>query len=173
MLIQYIKKHILASTFGVLGFVSALVTMFVNTSDTMSIKWLIFAIFIALSVIVLLIGFIIEIQGNSALYETNIKQLKLQHIKRTDNGLNIYKNLSNVDFDYGDVVKVYMLDGDNIEVYIGVGVIVHVQPKEKICHIEFITKDSVDSDSKEVYFSLKINKDQLEQLSHEENISGS
>lgn len=173
MLIQYIKEHILASIFGVLGFVSALVTMFVNTSDTLSIKWLIFAIFIALSMIVLLIGFIIEIQGNSALYETNIKQLKLQHIKRTNEGRNIYKNLSNVDFDYGDVVKVYMLDGDKIEVSIGVGVIVHVQPKEKICHIEFITKDSVDSDSKEVYFSLKINKDQLEQLSHEENISGS
>lgn len=173
MLIQYIKKHILASVFGVLGFLSAIVTMFFNTADVISVKWLIFVIFIALSFIVLLIGFIIEIQGNSALYETNIKQLKLQHIKRTAEGRNIYKNLSNVDFDNGDVVKVYMLDGDNIEVFIGVGVIAHVQPKEKICHIEFITKDSVDSDSKEVYFSLKINKDQLAQLSHEENISGS
>jgi hypothetical protein len=161
LLIQYIKKHILASVFGVLGFLSAIVTMFFNTADVISVKWLIFAIFIALSAIVLLVGFIIEIQGNSALYETNIKQLKLQHIKRTPEGRNIYKNLSNVDFDYGDVVKVYMLDGDNIEVSIGVGVIVHVQPKEKICHIEFITKDSVDSDSKEVYFSLKINKDQI------------
>lgn len=173
MLIQYIKKHILASVFGVLGFLSAIVTMFFNTADVISVKWLIFAIFITLSIIVLLIGFIIEIQGSSALYETNIKQLKLQHIKRTNEGRNIYKNLSNVDFDYGDVVKVYMLDGDNIEVFIGIGVIVHIQPKEKICHIEFIIKDLVDSDFKEVYFSLKINKDQLKQLSHEENISGS
>lgn len=174
MLIQYIKKHILASVFGVLGFVSAIVTMFVNTSDTISMKWLIFAIFITLSVIVLLLGFIIDIQGNSAFYETNIKQLKLQYIKGTDEGREIFKNLSNVDFDYGDVVKVYRLDSDNIEIFIGIGVILHLQPKEKMCHIKFMTKNLVNSELKDVYFSLKVNKDELSQLEKmEETISGS
>ena len=44
-MIEYIKKHIIAVFISVAGFLSALVTLFINVNETISIKWLIFTIF--------------------------------------------------------------------------------------------------------------------------------
>lgn len=49
--------------FGAAGFISAIVTMFVNTSNTLSVKWFIFLTWIFLTVIVVLIKVIIDTEN--------------------------------------------------------------------------------------------------------------
>ncbi|MFA6191574.1 MAG: hypothetical protein WC665_04400 [Sulfurimonas sp.] len=164
---EYIKKHILAITISVLGFLSAIVTLFTNVEQTISIKWLIFVIFISLVLLVVLIGIIIEFLKNNLNIE-DVNQLKLVDLnKRTAKG-EVYLNKSSINFAYGDVVKVYYLDKDEIEQFIGIGIIEHVQKQQNICHIYFLFKSENNDKRKEVYFSLKINKDELKLLMEKE-----
>lgn len=46
--------------FGATGFLSAIVTMFVNTSSSLSVKWFIFLVWISVSIIVVLINVILD-----------------------------------------------------------------------------------------------------------------
>lgn len=157
---EYFKKHIFAVIIGVLGSLSAIVTLFINVTQLVSIKWFIFLIFIVLILVTVLIGLIIElIKNNHENY--NFDQLKLKDLNKNAGKGEVFLNESNIDFDYGDVVKVYYLDKDKIERFIGIGVIEHTQKEQKICHINFLFKNKIDEQIDKVYFSLKINKDEL------------
>jgi len=151
---------------GVLGFLSAITTLFIDTNQSISVRWLIFLIFISLVLLTALIGIIIELfKNNHEGYDLN--QLKLIDMKQNAGRGEVYLNKSNINFDYGDVVKVYYLDKDKIEKFIGLGVIGHIQKQEKICHIEFLFKNEIEENKEtinEVFFSLKINKDELAQV---------
>lgn len=162
-MIEYIKKHILAVLIGVLGFLSAIVTLFINVNELISIKILIFVIFITCVVISILIGFIIELLRNNY-NDININNLKLKNLNKSTEKGEVFLNKSNIDFAYGDVVKIYYLDKDKIERFIGIGIIVHIQKEQNICHINFLLKENPNEKTNEVYFSLKINKDELELL---------
>jgi hypothetical protein len=162
-LIKYIKIHIFAVSISILGFLSAIVTLFINITQLISVKWLIFLLFIALVVIVTLIGFIIDfLKATNKGY--NINQLKLKDLNKSTSKGEVFLNKSKIDFDYGDVVKIYYLDKDKIEKFIGIGIIEHIQKEQHICHINFLSKNKIDDKINEVYFSLKINKDELKLL---------
>jgi hypothetical protein len=159
-MIEYIKKHILAVLIGVLGFLSAVVTLFINVNEVVSIKILIFLVFVSFVVVIILIGFIIELFKNNS-NSNNINNLKLKNLNKSTEKGEVFLNKSNIDFDYGDVVKIYYLDKDKIERFIGIGIIGHIQKEQNICHINFLLKENSDEKINEVYFSLKINKDEL------------
>jgi len=164
---DYFKKHILAITISALGFLSAIVTLFINVDQTISIRWLISTIFISSVLLSVLIGIIIEFLKNNPDIK-DINQLKLVDLnKSTDKG-EVYLNKSSISFAYGDVVKVYYLDKDEIEQFIGIGIIEHVQKQQNICHIQFLFKNENNDKIKEVYFSLKINKDEMKLLMERE-----
>ncbi|MFW2579110.1 hypothetical protein ACN5PC_04050 [Aliarcobacter butzleri] len=162
-MIEYIKKHILAVLIGVLGFLSAIVTLFINVNELISIKFLIFIIFVTCVIVSILIGFIVELLKNSYNNDT-VNNLKLKNLNRSTEKGDVYLNKSNIDFAYGDVVKIYYLDKDKIERFIGIGIIGHIQKEQNICHINFLLKENPNEKTNEVYFSLKINKDELELL---------
>lgn len=162
-MIEYIKKHILAVLIGVLGFLSAIVTLFINVNEVISIKILIFVIFVTCVVLSILIGFIIELLKNNY-NNDNVNNLKLIDLNKSTEKGEVFLNKSNIDFDYGDVVKIYYLDKDKIERFIGIGIIGHIQKEQNICHINFLLKENSNQKTNEVYFSLKINKDELELL---------
>ena len=56
-MLEYFKAHIVPIIIGVSGFLSAMVTLFINVDDSISIKWLILVIFIFLIVYSLTIPF--------------------------------------------------------------------------------------------------------------------
>lgn len=160
---EYFKQHIIAILIGVLGFLSVIVTMFIETQTLISIKWLIFTIFITLVLLFLLTSFIIELLKNKSV-DDNINRFKLKYLnKKTDKG-EVFLNKSTVNFEYGDVIKIYHLDKDKVEKFIGIGIIEHIQTQQNICHIDFLWKNEIDDSIKDVYFSLKINKDELKSL---------
>jgi len=159
-LVKYIKAHIFAVSISILGFLSAIVTLFIDITQLISIKWLIFLAFIALVAIFVLAGFIFEFLKNIN-NNYNINQLKLKDLNKKSSKGEVFLNKSKIDFDYGDVVKVYYLDKDNIERFIGIGIIEHIQKEQNICHIDFISRNKINDKINEVYFSLKINKDEL------------
>jgi hypothetical protein len=164
---EYLKKHIFAVIIGVLGSLSAIVTLFIDVTQSISIKWFVFLIFIALVLITIFIGLIIELVKHN--YENfNLDQLKLKDLNKNAGKGEVFLNESNIDFDYGDVVKVYYLDKDKIEKFIGIGVIEHTQKEQKICHINFLFKNKMDEKIDKVYFSLKINKDELKLIMDKE-----
>ncbi len=162
-LIEYSKTHIFAVSISILGFLSAIVTLFIDIKQLVSIKWLIFLIFIALVIITVLIGFIIEFLKNKN-NSYNINQLKLKNLNKKSPKGEVFLNKSQINFEYGDIVKVYYLDKDKIERFIGIGIIEHIQKEQSICHINFLLKEETNNSISEVYFSLKINKDELQQL---------
>jgi len=100
----------------------------------------------------------------------DIETLELKYLKkRTEKG-EVFKNLSNIKFNYGDVVKIYYLDNSNVEQFIGIGIISHVQPNQ-ICHIEFLSKNDIEMNNiKKVFFSLKLNKDEILTLLSEKEV---
>jgi len=53
---DYFFSHIILVIMGVGGFLSAIVTLFIDINALVSIKWLIFVIFISLVIVALLIG---------------------------------------------------------------------------------------------------------------------
>ncbi|MFW2569181.1 hypothetical protein, partial [Aliarcobacter butzleri] len=81
-MIEYIKKHILAVLIGVLGFLSAIVTLFINVNELISIKFLIFIIFVTCVIVSILIGFIVELLKNSYNNDT-VNNLKLKNLNRS------------------------------------------------------------------------------------------
>lgn len=164
---EYTKKHIFAVIIGVLGFLSAIVTLFIDVTQAVSIKWFVFLIFIAFVFITILIGLIVELIRNNN-ENNSFDQLKLKDLNKNAGKGEVFLNESNIDFDYGDVVKVYYLDKDKIERFIGVGVIEHTQKEQKICHINFLIKNQIDEQINKVYFSLKINKDELKLIMDKE-----
>jgi len=165
--LEYFKQHFLAVLIGVVGFLSAIVTMFINTETSISIKWLIFLIFISSIILFLLISFVIELLKNKS-FDDNINRFKLKYLnKQTDKG-EVFLNKSSVNFEYGDVIKIYYLDKDKIEVFIGIGIIEHIQIQQNICHVDFLWKNKINDEIKDVYFSLKINKDELKSLMNKE-----
>lgn len=87
--------------------------------------------------------------------------MKLKYLnKQTEKGI-VFQNLSNIKFNYGDVVKIYFLDKEKIEQFSGIGIIFHIQLNQ-ICHIEFLLKNNIGMDNiKKVFFSLKLNKDEI------------
>jgi len=168
MFLHYIKSHLIATIIGVLGFISAIVTLFVNINAQISIKWLIFVIFICLIVIILLIGFLKDVLKDKNCID-NIEELKLKYLNtQTEKGI-VFQNLSNIRFNYGDVIKIYFLNKEKIEQFIGIGVISHIQ-SNKICHIEFLVKNNIENNIKEVFFSLKLNKDEISILLNDKEI---
>jgi len=167
LITEYTKQHIFAVVVSILGFLSATVTLFLDTTQLISIKWLIFLVFISLIIITILAGFIIEfIKDKHKNY--NLNKLKLKDLNKNAGKGEVFLNKSNVDFNYGDVVKVYYLDKDKIERFIGIGIIEHIQKEQNICHINFLSKNTIDDKINEVYFSLKINKDELQLLIEKE-----
>lgn len=165
--LEYFKQHFLAVLIGVVGFLSAIVTMFIDTNSSVSMKWLIFIIFITSIILFLLISFIIELLKNKS-YDDNVNRFKLTYLnKQTDKG-EVFLNKSPVNFEYGDVIKIYHLDKDKVEVFIGIGIIEHIQIQQNICHVDFLWKNEINDEIKDVYFSLKINKDELKSLINKE-----
>ncbi|MDN5377078.1 MAG: hypothetical protein PWQ42_374, partial [Sulfurospirillum sp.] len=81
MILEYLKNNIIPVAVAVAGFLSALVSMFINTGDLLSIKWLIFTIWLMLTIIILQFGFILKILQNKTIDDDNIKQLKLKSLK--------------------------------------------------------------------------------------------
>ncbi len=167
--IEYFRKHVVAVSISILGFLSAIVTLFVDMGQSISIKWLVFVVFILLTLLVLAFGIIAEFLKDSFINE-DVNQLKLinlnKPIRKGEVFLEVYLNKSGINFEHGDVVKVYYLDKDRIEQFIGIGVIEHIQKQENICHINFLLKTESNCTIKEVYFSLKINKDELSLLTN-------
>lgn len=165
--LEYFKQHFLAVLIGVVGFLSAIVTMFINTDSSVSIKWLIFLIFISSIILFLLISFIFELLKNKS-YDDNINRFKLKYLnKETDKG-EVFLNKSSINFEYGDVIKIYYLDKDKVEIFIGIGIVEHIQIQQNICHVDFLWKNEINDKMKDVYFSLKINKDELKLLINKE-----
>jgi hypothetical protein len=157
--LQYIKSHLISTIIGVLGFMSAIVTLFVNVNEQISVKWLIFIIFISLVIIILLIGLLGDILKEKN-YINNVEELELKYLNKQTKKGEVFLNLSRIKFTYGDVVRIYYLDDNNIEQFIGIGVISHIQPNQ-ICHIEFLLKNINMNNIKKVFFSLKLNKDEI------------
>lgn len=164
---EYFKQHIFAVIIGVLGFLSAIVTIFVDVSESISVKWLIFTIFISLVMLVLFINFIIENIMNQS-HNENINRFKLKALNQETERGEVFLNKSTVNFEYGDVVKIYYLDRNKVENFIGIGVVEYIQQEQNICHIDFIWKNELKAEMKDVYFSLKINKDELKSLMNKE-----
>ncbi len=164
MIWEYIKNNAITVAIAVTGFLSALVTMFINTGDSLSVKWLIFIVWLMLTIIVLLFGFIFIILQNKTISDDNIKQLKLKSLNKKIGNSDIFLNQSSIPLNLNNIVKVYFLDTDRVENVIGVGIVTHIQENDKVCHIEFKFKNDVVYDHNNLYFSLLINYNELKIL---------
>jgi hypothetical protein len=164
MILEYLKNNIIPVAVAVAGFLSALVSMFINTGDLLSIKWLIFTIWLMLTIIILQFGFILKILQNKTIDDDNIKQLKLKSLNKKIGNSDIFLNQSNIYLNLNNIVKVYFLDTDRVENVIGIGIVTHIQENDKVCHIEFKFKNDVVFDHNNLYFSLLINYNELKIL---------
>lgn len=135
-MIEVIKKNLWNFPYllATIGGISALVSLFINIQETISIKWLIFLALISSYSIVILIKIISDfLHGKGLLrnYETPIKFLE------NDNILVIRRNEN---FINSIMVSVYSTDDDGIEKIASLGVVHNIQ--EKIVQIRlFIIYD--------------------------------
>ena len=81
----------LSMVIGCAGFISAFVTMFVNTSDQISIKWIIFTVLTLGTIVLILLKIIFDLYNERRTlppYETPIKYIKEENvfvIRRNEN----------------------------------------------------------------------------------------
>lgn len=151
MIKEYFKKHIVSAFVSTIGFLAAITTIFVDLESTLNIKWFIFIIWIALMLVILLGSFIYDyiIVNYKETYIMHA-QLKLKDLNEKTNSGEVFLNQSNIDLIPGDVIKIYSLD-KKIENFIGIGIVNYKQEKYK-----------------NIYFSLKINQEELKILFREQ-----
>ena len=120
---------------GAAGFLSALVTMFINTSDQVSIKWILFILWLFLTVAIILLKLVFDLSSEkkiSAPYETPIRYLP------SDNILLIRRNEH-----FGNQIVVGCYSNiDDVERLLSLGAVHHVQ--EKYIQIKLLPATSPD-----------------------------
>lgn len=150
---QLFSLSAIAIGVGVAGFLSALVTMFINTSEMISIKWIIFLIWIFSSISVILLKYINDLskeneQASPIYYAKPFKieiDGKILLVKRN----NLFINQS--------VVGCYLIDNE-IESLMYIAQVNHIQEKfmqVKIIH-DVSTKEQKKSLSSRGHDSLII-----------------
>lgn len=165
-MLEYFKAHIVPIIIGVSGFLSAMVTLFINVDDSISIKWLILVIFIFLIVTTMLVGYLYNVKQNTVDYSF-IKKLKLQPLYKNVKGNDLFLNNSSIKLTYNDIIKLYFIDSENVEVFVGIGIIRHIQSDNRICHIEFlyrIDKTIPKQYNSSLYFSLQLKESDIKDL---------
>lgn len=105
---------------GAAGFLSALVTMFVNTSEQVSIKWILFLLWLFLTVVIILLKLLFDIAAEKKIappYEIPIRYL------RNDQILLIRRNEH-----FGNQIVVGCYSNvDDVERLLSLGAVHHVQ----------------------------------------------
>ncbi len=124
------------------GFLSAIITMFVDVNQTLSIKWLVFLTWLLITLVCILSKIIVDLNG----VERN------RELKTCETPINILPNTQiliirkNSLFSHNSVVGCYW-EEDGVETLTHVGVVHHIQ--EKITQIKILKElDSTDSSSK-------------------------
>lgn len=165
-MLEYLKAHIIAIIIGVSGFLSAMVTLFVNVGDLISIKWLILFIFIFLIVVSILVGYLYNMRQYVTDYSL-IKKLKLRPLHREVDGNELFLNKSSIKLTYNDIIRLYFIDSENIEVFVGIGIVKYVQGNDKTCHIQIlyrIDKPMPKQYNSSLYFSLQLKESDIEEV---------
>ncbi|WP_169940435.1 hypothetical protein [Campylobacter sp. RM15925] len=165
-MLEYFKANIISIVIGVSGFLSAIVTLFINLNDLISIKWLVFVIFIFLVTVSILVGYLYDIKKDTTDYSF-IKKLKLKPLYKNVKGNELFVNNSSIELTYNDIIKLYFINSENIEVFVGIGIIRHVQSDNRICHIKFlyrIDKAIPKQYNSSLYFSLQLKESDIKDV---------
>lgn len=117
------------------GFLSALVTMFVNTSDQVSIKWLLFTLWLSLTVLIILLKLVFDLSSEKKIslpYEIPIRYLPNDQI------LLIRRNEH-----FGNQIVVGCYSNvDDVERLLSLGAVHHVQ--DQFIQIKLLPASSPD-----------------------------
>lgn len=130
------KAHWVSIIIGVLGGLSAIVTMFVNVSDKISIKWLLFSVFISLVIITVLID---SIRNNSQNEKMKLFEIPLKYVDESE----VFVIRKNELFSNNAVVNGYLVR-DEVESLLLVGYVIHSQENILQIKIEYVFQDSID-----------------------------
>lgn len=107
---------------GAAGFLSALVTMFINTSEQLSIKWILFALWLFLTVVIILLKLLFDLASEKKIpppYEIPIRYLANDQI------LLIRRN----EYFGNQIVVGCYSNVDDVERLLSLGTVHHVQDK--------------------------------------------
>lgn len=114
------------------GFISAIVTMFINTNETVSIKWSIFLCWILATTTSILLKLLVDATKKSQVKEVNTFEKPIDSLP-DGNILIIRKNDL---FSHNSMVGCFWEEKDGIETIAFIGVVHHIQ--DKIIQIRII-----------------------------------
>lgn len=129
---------------AVAGFLSALVTMFIDTNIKISIRWTLCLAWLSITLIIILVKLIIDIKKNSKATETKTAEVPFSTLP--DKSIFIIRK--NDLFSHNSVVGCFWEEKDGIETLAFVGVVHHVQ--DKLIQIKVI-KNLIDPLQHEVF----------------------
>ncbi|MBN4832455.1 hypothetical protein [Enterobacter hormaechei] len=136
---------------AVAGFLSALVTMFIDINIKISIRWTICLVWISITIIIILLKIIIDGRKNSKASETKTAEVPFSSLPDK----NIFIIRKNDLFSHNSVVGCFWEEKDGIETLAFVGVVHHVQ--EKLIQIRVI-KNLIDPLQHEVFTTIGMSK---------------
>lgn len=108
---HYLRKHLLLSFVACIGFLSALVTLFVDVKSPVSIKYLLLSFLIFLTLVVSLVQIIFDLLNKKSL----IVSTKVIRISPKDGNMIIRSSLT--DLVINSVVSIYYEDGEIEKLY--------------------------------------------------------
>ncbi|MBE2983866.1 hypothetical protein CCAL9344_00680 [Campylobacter sp. RM9344] len=168
-IVDYFKKHIFSVSIATAGFLSSIVTLCIDINSVLSIKWLILVIFISIVIITLLVGYIHNCNQKYFLTYNMFEKLPLEDLKKELQGCFLFKNNSPIKLSYEDIIKVYYIDEYDVENFIGIGCIKHIQSDNIIYHIKFYwLNEKRDNNMRKLYFSLILKNYDIQKLRGDE-----